>query len=113
MKTMLCFELRAALEDMGLKPTVLAKVCGVEYVEAWRWVEGQRKIPKSVRIILTLMKTRAPSLVLTGHLLEWEVKRRHVYRDHETFKDLLKRWHPDANRRDTTGEMQVINQFRG
>lgn len=112
MKPMMCFELRAALEDMGLKPTVLAKVCGVKYLEAWRWIQGERKIPRSVRIILTLIKTRAPSLVMSGQLLEWEVKRHHVFREGETFRDVLKRWHPDVNQRDTMAEMQVINQFR-
>ena len=110
---MTCFELVAALDDLKLQQKQLARLCRVGEVEVWRWTDGHVRVPGYVRTILTFVKTPSSHpRILTGHLHQWTIKHHHVFRKGRTFNDLLKRWHPDRNKRNTTAEMQVILSFR-
>lgn len=109
---MTCFELVAALDDLGLTQSRLSSVCGVERQQAWRWCDGRNPVPDFVRSILSMIKTGNPARVIAGYRHEWAVERHHVYRGRQDFKLLAKKWHPDFNKRDTTREMQLILRFR-
>lgn len=109
-----CFELRAALEDLGLSQAQLAALCGVKRLQAWRWCEGKADVPTYVWAMLTLAKGRTTilQLVHTRRFHQWKVEKHHVYRNGKEFKGLARRFHPDVSGRDTTAEMQIINAMR-
>lgn len=109
---MTCFELRAALDDVRMMQSSLARLCGVDTKQAWRWCDGQNPVPEYVVALLSMIKCNDPSRVMRGHRERSEVRRRHVYRNGATFKSLMKRWHPDVTRRDTNAEMALVNKFR-
>lgn len=113
MQTMTCFELRAALEDLGLTQRDLVRLSGAAVSQVWRWCDGFSPVPDYVRTLLTLMKTNDRLSVVLGHRAEWQVERHHVFRKGATFRDLLQRWHPDKNTRDTNEEMKIVLRFRG
>lgn len=107
-----CFELRAALEQLGIPSAAFARVCGVKPVQVWRWCEGKAPIPVYAWTILSLYMGIDPIAVLFGEQADWHVKPKHVYRNGKTYRVLAKRFHPDVTGRDTTAEMQLINKMR-
>ncbi|WP_414463353.1 hypothetical protein [Hyphomicrobium sp. DY-1] len=109
---MTCFELRSALEDLGLTQRDLGRLSGANASQVWRWCDGFSPVPSYVRTILTLMKTNDRFSVRVGHRERWEVERHHVFRKGATFRELLHRRHPDKNKRDTNDEMKMVLQFR-
>lgn len=110
--TITCFELRAALDGLRITQTQLALLCGVEKQQAWRWCNGWNPVPRYVWVMLSMIKSGQPRAVLSGRLERWQIGKRHVYRNGETFKMLAKRWHPDTAKRDTNAEMEVVLRFR-
>lgn len=107
-----CFELRAALEDVGLSQRQLGRLCGVAEVQVWRWCEGKVEAPGYVWTILTLIKGFSAEDVKSGYIHEWRVMRHHVFRRGLGFNQLAHKWHPDITKRDTTAEMQVLLSLR-
>lgn len=107
-----CFELRAALESFGWQQVRLARLCGVQDLQVWRWCEGKAPIPQYVWTILSMAEWVRG--IDDGDVfgMTWEVEKRHVYRNRQDFKALAKRFHPDISKRDTTAEMQIINKYR-
>lgn len=103
---MTCFELIAALDDLGLQQKQLARLCGVGPIEVWRWVNGKTRVPGYVRTILSFVKNPTTPRIMNGQMHHWPVERHHVFRKGRSFGALLKQWHPDRNKRDTTREMQ-------
>lgn len=106
-----CFELRAAMDKMWLRQTTLAKMCGVNAQQVWRWRDGSAPVPMYVWTILALLDGADKWDVKRGKLPEWHVNAGHVYRG-KSYKQMAKRFHPDVAHRDTTAEMQLINRFR-
>lgn len=107
-----CFEFRAALEAVKLSRSELATLLKVERSTVWRWFSGDREIPHYAMLILSALAGAAPAELRSGRLHRFDVQKHHVYLPGETFKKLLKRWHPDVARRDTNAEMQLVNRYR-
>lgn len=106
-----CFELRAAFDELCIRPADFARLCGVKPVQVWRWCEGKAEVPTYVWSLLAMFQYD-PLNVLWGERPRWKVTQRHVFRNGKSYKSLARRFHPDATGRDTTAEMQLINEFR-
>jgi hypothetical protein len=107
-----CFELRAALDALYIRQSMLAQICGVKPLQVWRWCEGRADVPQYVWTILGLAAGRTIWQIRAGDLPTWKVEHDHVYRNGKDYKALAKRFHPDASRVDTTTEMQLVNALR-
>ena len=107
-----CFELRAGLEAAHISASEFATLLKVERSTAWRWFKGEREVPHYAMLALSALAGLNATALRKGDLLKLRIERRHVYLPGETFKDLVKKWHPDASRRDTTAEMQLVNLYR-
>jgi transcriptional regulator with XRE-family HTH domain len=107
-----CFEFRAGLEAASFSASEFAALLKVERSTAWRWFKGEREVPHYAMVALSALAGLNATALRAGGILKPKVERRHVYLAGETFKDLAKRWHPDASGRDTTAEMQFVNLYR-
>lgn len=107
-----CFELRAALDDVGITQQQLAQLCGVKQLQVWRWCEGKADVPSYVWSLLSLAAGLDIFQVIWDGPTKWKIEEHHVYRNGKSYKTLAKRFHPDVSNRDTTAEMQAINALR-
>ena len=107
-----CFEFRAALEAVKMSQADFAKLLKAERSTVWRWFKGEREVPHYAMVILSGLAGHDPAELRSGRLRQFDVQRHHVYLNGETFKDLVKRWHPDVAHRDTNAEMRLVNQYR-
>jgi transcriptional regulator with XRE-family HTH domain len=109
------FELRAAMRVLKLKQKDLVKACGVDRVSVSRWLNGSRSIPRYVWTILTFIHDDGKvhlSRILNGETFQWPIIREDVFDKNQTYRDLVKKWHPDKTGQDTTAEMSIINGFK-
>jgi transcriptional regulator with XRE-family HTH domain len=107
-----CFEFRAALEAVKMSQADFAKLLKAERSTVWRWFRGEREVPHYAMVILSALAGAGPAELRSGRLRQFNVQRHHVYPNGETYRDLVKRWHPDAAHRDTNAEMQLVNRYR-
>ncbi len=115
MKRRTHFELRAALRIAQVRPSELARACGVLPTTVWRWTSGLRPIPGYVWSLMGMLDIEDPDEpddILLGIAKDWMVEHEDVFPNGESYKDLVKQWHPDATRRDTAIEMAVIAEFK-
>lgn len=109
------FELRAALRDCKITQAELARACSVTPLTVWRWTSGRIVIPGYVWSILALLDPYEPDeadAILMGMPKEWIVEHEDVFPNGESYRQLVKLWHPDVTRRDTALEMAVIAEFK-
>lgn len=109
------FELRAAMRWLCLKQVDLAKACGVDRITVWRWRMGKIPIPHYVWSLLALMDEDEPDdieAIMLGMPKEWPVEEEDVFPNGETYREMIKLWHPDKTRRDTALELSVITEFK-
>lgn len=115
MKRRTHFELRAALRIAQVSPSELARACGVLPTTVWRWTSGLRPIPGYVWSLMGMLDIEDPDEpddILLGIAKDWMVEHEDVFPNGESYKDLVKQWHPDATRRDTAIEMAIIAEFK-
>jgi len=79
---------------------ILSIICGLDNAI------GGQDIGEEPDLNQALVDARA------SKLQEFEIRHDHVFRRSETDKSLVKRFHPDRAKRDTTEEMQIINHFK-
>ena len=109
------FELRAAMRWLSLKQIDLARACGVERTTVWRWQIGKIHIPHYVWTVLALLDEEEPddiNAVLLGMPKEWPIEEEDVFPNGESYRDMVKLWHPDKTGRDTGLELSVISEFK-
>jgi transcriptional regulator with XRE-family HTH domain len=93
----------------------LAMACGVTKSTVWRWVHGKSPIPFFVWTIVALLDEEEPDdlgAVMLGMPKEWPVEHEDVFPNGESYRAMVKLWHPDMTRRDTGEEMSIIAQFK-
>lgn len=109
------FELRAAMRTLGVTKTQLSRACGVDFSTVWRWIDGKTIIPVYAWTILALLDEEEPDdigSILKGMPKDWDIEYDDVFPNGESYKDMIKIWHPDKSKKDTTLEMTVINEFK-
>ncbi len=106
------FELRAALRETGISQAQLMRACSVKPTTVWRWYHGKMEIPGYVWSILGLIDKQKPSQILKGMPKIWVVEFEDVFSEGETYRDLIKRFHPDKTGRETNLELAAISEFK-
>ena len=109
------FELRAAMREIGISQAQLARACGVSSLTPWRWVSGRTPIPGHVWSLLGLLDEDDPDdpeFVLMGMAKEWVIEHEDVFPNGESYRQMVKTWHPDITKKDTAAELAVISEFK-
>src|SRR5271165_3018415 len=84
-----CFEFRAALEAVKMSQADFASLLKVERSTVWRWFSGEREVPHHAMVILSALAGAGPAELRSGRLRQFNVQRRHVYLNGETFMTRL------------------------
>jgi transcriptional regulator with XRE-family HTH domain len=58
---------RTALESLGLTPAEASRLLGVQNSTIWRWMKGDRPIPKTVELVLELMIERKNQMIYAAY----------------------------------------------
>lgn len=109
------FELRAALRTAQVTQAELARACGTTPVTVWRWCSGKSPVPLYVWSILALLDPEEPDepeAILMGMPKDWVIEYEDVFQRGESYRQMVKAWHPDITRRDTDAELAVISEFK-
>lgn len=106
------FELRAALRELQMMQTEFATIMGVEPITVYRWYHGQRQIPGAVWTVLAFLDRDKLANIKKGMPKEWIIEYEDVFPNGETYKQMIKKFHPDITRKDTNLELAVISEFK-
>jgi transcriptional regulator with XRE-family HTH domain len=106
------FELRAAMRETGIKQSQLARAMGVRPVTIWRWVNAKADIPGYVWTIMALFGKDKRANILKGMPKEWIIEEEDVFPNDESYRDMVKMFHPDKTGKDTALELAVISEFK-
>lgn len=112
MKRRTHFELRAAMRETQVTQADLARAAGVSPITAWRWANAKIPIPGYVWSILALIDDDEAEAVLMGMPKEWVIEYDDVFPNGESFRKMVKNFHPDITRKDTNLEISIINEFK-
>lgn len=114
-KEMCCFELISAMEELNLSIDELSDLTGKNYETIKKWIDGTSDIPRYVWSITTLMSEKDEDVDLESEFLKtFIVEEHHVFEKEyskDEYRKLLKKFHPDLNKRDTSREMFFINNI--
>ena len=106
------FELRAALRETGISQADLSRALHVSPITVYRWVNAKMEIPGYVWAMLSLLDGEKRSIVIRGDTKIWCIEEDDVFPNGESYRDMLKKFHPDITRRDTNAEIAVITEFK-